>query len=507
MSIVPLDLPPGVFKNGTLYGARGRWFDCNLVRWHDNALRPIGGWVRRKNNTGANIPALVSDPTTETVRDVISYNTLSGEVKVLFGSNAHLLEMDGSNLITDITPVGFTAGSNQVTYLIGYGIGPYGVGPYGTNRNFTGGLAEPIGRWAFDMWGENPLALFNSEGILYEYINDANPASAVANAPSNLIDFVVTDERIVMAIRNGPTEIREVVWCDRENNTIWTSSDDNYAGSYRLPGRGNLVGIYRVQNAQLILSETDAYVSQWLGAPLVYGFRRVGTNCQPVHSAAVSKTERFAIWLGERNFWMFDGTLRTMVCDVMDHIEETLDLTHVSKIHTMTIHEFSEIWWFYQSIGGDQVDSYVVYDYVDQSWAIGKLTRTVGDDKGILRYPIMVDQNGLVWNHEQDDVKVVGDAYALSGPLEIGNGAGNLAIRYIFPDTENPNTVQLDFYTRQMPTGPEIHHGPFAFENPISTTGVMGRQVQMKITGLVAGWEVGTMRADAVSPGAGVIAR
>jgi hypothetical protein len=47
MPLVPLNIPKGQYANGTEYQSQGRWRDVNLVRWHEDALRPIGGWRPR----------------------------------------------------------------------------------------------------------------------------------------------------------------------------------------------------------------------------------------------------------------------------------------------------------------------------------------------------------------------------------------------------------------------------------------------------------------------------
>src|SRR4051812_8012130 len=49
--LLPLDIPPGVYRQGTEYSSRGRWYDAYLVRWYDNALGPVGGW-RKKSRGG-----------------------------------------------------------------------------------------------------------------------------------------------------------------------------------------------------------------------------------------------------------------------------------------------------------------------------------------------------------------------------------------------------------------------------------------------------------------------
>lgn len=45
-NLVPLEIPPGVFRNATQYQTAMRWYDCNLVRWVDGVVRPVGGWAR-----------------------------------------------------------------------------------------------------------------------------------------------------------------------------------------------------------------------------------------------------------------------------------------------------------------------------------------------------------------------------------------------------------------------------------------------------------------------------
>ena len=47
MSLIPLALPPGVYRNGTEFQQSNRWRDASLVRWRDGSLRPIGGWRTR----------------------------------------------------------------------------------------------------------------------------------------------------------------------------------------------------------------------------------------------------------------------------------------------------------------------------------------------------------------------------------------------------------------------------------------------------------------------------
>ena len=65
MPLIPIDLKPGVYKNGTAYSGKMRWADSNLVRWKDGAIRVIGGWERRETSAGAVIPPLFANAALE----------------------------------------------------------------------------------------------------------------------------------------------------------------------------------------------------------------------------------------------------------------------------------------------------------------------------------------------------------------------------------------------------------------------------------------------------------
>jgi len=49
MAYIPLQIPPGVFKNGTEYQSKGRWNNSNLVRWFEGTIRPVGEMAKANN--------------------------------------------------------------------------------------------------------------------------------------------------------------------------------------------------------------------------------------------------------------------------------------------------------------------------------------------------------------------------------------------------------------------------------------------------------------------------
>ena len=504
MTLVPIALPPGLFKNGTEYQSKGRWFDGDLIRWHNGALAAIGGWaVRLDVATDLPMDPIVPDPSLEAVRDITVWTLISGASATILGSNLALYYMDNGNVVTDITPAGFVGTPKDPDLIGGFGQGFFGVDAFGTPRIGAGIGPTPVVHWDFGAWGEEMLACVTKSSLLYSYADGDAAAVVVPNAPTGISGVVVTNERIVMVIGND-SESRLVQWSDRENRELWVPAVDNLAGNKILKGNGKLLSITNVLSQMLILTETDAHVARWVAAPYIYGFDLVGKGCAPVSGSAVVSTDRFAIWLGVRTVWMYDGTIKPVQCDVMDFLTEDMDFDVVSKIIASPLSEYSEVWWLYQSTSSTtgEVDSYVVYDHLEQHWSVGRLDRTSMTDRDILAFPIMVSSDGVLFNHELDSVIAEG-AFAETGPLEIAAGDKNMAIRYIFPDGAAFGDVEFTFFGKQQSNAPEITYGPFPYAEPISTTGVMGRRIRMKIELLQSKGEIGVSNVD-VAPVTGM---
>lgn len=535
MSIVTISLPQGMYNNGTPYEAKSKWTFGNLIRWHDDALRPVGGWEQALDTAGGTVEPLTQTPVTETFRDGFSWVTNSNQRLYAFGSNKGVSLLDNDYIVRDITPTDFPQEySNQPAFRSGYGSWLYGRSNYGTPRPQNRGLVTGYGtgynnawyygvarpaaddpskigvwRWTFDTWGEDLIAGPGSplfRGNLY-YLDSSSETSIlepIPNAPTDVNTFVVTDQRIIMTI-GSENEARLIRWSDREDYTDWTPTELNYAGDYLIQGNGDLVSIHRVLNQLLILGENDAHVARYIGAPLVYGFDRVGNGCGPLSAQTVAVTDRFAMWPGRRTFWMYDGTIKQVPCPLMDYFSADLDRFGYSLSHHCLIPQFNEIWWFYrpsevdENLPYDDVSRYIAYDYVDGTWSRGTLSRSCAVSGEVYVDPVMVDTyDQYIFNHEKDAV-IVEDAYAETGFLELGEGEQNLAVRYIYPDTETYGEVTYELLGSQFPTDAEYSYGPYDFANPISTR-AMGRGIRMKVTGNSVGWKVGNKTRFDVAP-------
>lgn len=511
MEPLPIDLPPGVWKNGTRYQARGRWFETNRVRWHDGAMRQIGGWQRRVVNQIDYPPA--TDGVTAFIRDQHVWRDVDKNLYHVLGDATKVQWMQSTGIYEDISPVNLPPGPLNPATNVGYGSGPYGREPYGVARTAEGIDESPVGRWRFDNWGDDLLAMpdwtaFNDPNVprtIYTWDGTTGTDLVqLTNAPVGIEDFVVTENRIVMAIGDA-TDLRRVRWCDQENNTDWTPTDANQADFRTLDGAGKMIAIYNVGKQVLVLTETDAQVARYVGPPYVYRFDRVGKNCAPVHRNAVAVTNEFAVWVGERNFWIYEGgQLSKLDCDLIDFVVEDAAASFLSKVFTWINADFTEIWWHYvgSGAGADQEpNKYVMWDWTTKEWAHGDLDRTSIFGSAILSSPQGFDNDGIPYWHELTSV-FVEDAYAITGPLELGEGGKNLAIQRVWPDTELFADVDIQFDARQFPTGAVVQSPVYAFANPTPVR-IMGRDIGMRVNGKRAGWELGRFRIEYAPVGTG----
>ena len=505
MTLIPIKLPPGMHKNGTLYEAQGRWGDGNYVRWHNGSLRAIGGWEYRIEVVSqAPMPSIVADPSLEVVRSINVWGLNDGSVSAAFGSNLGLYYMDPVNMLSTITPDAFVPGPSVPSDEGGYGDGVYGAGSYGTPRTSTGIVIPPLDHWDFSNWGEELMACRTAHSSLYSYKAGEAKAIVVPNAPTDISGVTVTNERIVMVI-GSDIEPRTVRWSDRENRELWAPALANYAGDTVLEGSGKLLTIDNVLNQTLILSEDTAHIARFIGAPYIFRFDKVGTGCGPISGDVVITTSDFAIWIGAKTMWMYDGAIKPVPCSVMDFLIRDIDVATISKTVGGSNDEYSEVWWLYQSktSATGEVDSYVTFDHLEGHWTTGKIDRTALHDRGGLARPIMVTHEGIIYNHELAENLPEG-AYAETGPLEMANGTANVAVRYLFPDSGEFGDSEYRMYGKSMPTDPEIEYGPFPYNNPISTTGVMGRSIRIRVDLLGANAEVGINRIDISPQGTGI---
>ncbi|MCC2626375.1 MAG: hypothetical protein K0S14_25 [Thermomicrobiales bacterium] len=467
--LIPVDLPPGFFHNGTKYEAKGRWYDGNLVRWHNGVLQPVGGWTRFLTN-GNQMGALSGK-----ANAIATYEPPSGIGWVVVGTTTGLYAMEAQAGVTtwsNITPSGWVSGSKR-----------WQLDVFGSQL-----VAFSWGDWDIAIW----------DGVL------TNPAVAVTGSPTQILGgMVVTPERFIFTL-GADNNQQKVAWPDQETSTVWTPAATNQAGDIELQTQGELITGRRVRGQTLLWTGHDLWSATYIGGQFVYSFRQEGDACGLQSAQAVAIADSRAFWMGRNGFFTYDGWVRPLDCDVHDKVFGEISSSKASEVSAWANTDFNEIWWFYGTTALASNDRYVKYNYRTNVWDYGTLGRDAVYHSASLNYPLAVDSAGLVWRHENGSDRGSEVPYVESGPYEIEGGDRVMRIQRIVPDEKTLGHTTMSIYTAFDPTTAETENGPYTLTQPTDVR-LTARQIRVKITesGTGAGdpWRVGKPKLGVIPLG------
>ena len=506
-----ITLPPGVYRSGTDRQSRGRWFDSNLVRWYSGALQPIGGWRQFGSSTMSGRPSAMA-----------IWKDNSDSTQIVVGTHTHLYHSDLGGNLNDISPSDLAAGYATGSSLVGYGTGAYngnwGYGLASTQSGSTGILDATT--WSMDLFGEKLIACSDRDGRLLQWgVNTGVDAAAIVadsgsqggTVPTSNQAVVVTAERFVFALGAGGNP-RKVQWSDQEQYTYWAPLSTNQAGDFELVTGGRIMTGFRVKEGTMILTTTDAHLASYIGPPFVFSFQEVGRNCGVIGPRAWVVGDSVAAWMGTENFFVFDGYVKPLNCDVNDYVFSDINTQQRAKIWGMSIAAYGEFWWFYPSSGSNDNDRYVMWNSRENTWAVGAIDRSAGLDSNITFYPLMAQYDSTantakLYEHEvgygYSDIggsSTEATPYVESGPIEMSPGDRYVHVRKLIPDEKNLGDTRIKFFAKPYPNSTETTHGPFTLTEPTSVR-FGGREFKMRIEGVQDAFRIGDFRLD-MHPGA-----
>lgn len=407
----------------------------------------------------------------------------------------------------NIAPADLAEGIDHATAQSGqYDSGAYGEGAYGEGMVGVETLEEAT-TWALDNYGQELLACSVKDGRILRWADPANPAAAaaLANAPTGCCGVVVTPERFVVALGVSGDD-RRVQWSDQENPTVWSPLSTNQAGDFTLSTPGALMAGRRGERETLLWTDADLWRMSFIGGEFVYGFTRAGTNCGAASRHAMAVADGRAYWMGQQGFFQYDGFVKPIPCEVSDYVFNGMNQKQISKVCCYLRSQFGEVTWHYPSSASSENDRYVTFNYREGFWYTGTLARTAGEDSAVFGYPLAADHNGILYRHEianegypdADGSPIA--CFLESGPVELGQGEVVMTALQLIPDTNTLGSVTASIYSSLNNMKAETLHGPFSLSAPTPVR-LTGRQVRLRVDGVLTNWRVGTMKLELVPGG------
>lgn len=312
--------------------------------------------------------------------------------------------------------------------------------------------------------------VFTSSIIYWDITDTDGPAVSLSNLgsayakkylPYVSTEVMVSDQnRQVIAYGCNPYDVTQkqdpmiVRWSDSSDPTNWDIADTTKTSGEQRLSSGSYI-VTAIQNREEILVWTDAalYAMTYIGPPTGYGFNLVGTNFDIIGPNAKIVAGSVAYWMGTNNFYAYNGRVEPMPCTIRDYVFLDLSKDDGDKVYCSADSGNNEIIWFYpsESQGGTpglrEVDRYVVYNYAENAWYYGSMSRTAWIDRRSHPVPRSVGLDGILYNQETgfDDGSTSPaspiTAYIQSSPIEIEDGNNFLFINRVVPDLTFRNST------------------------------------------------------------------
>ena len=455
-----------------------------------------------------------------------------------------------------------TVGPILSTFGYGWGAGQWGISTWGTART-TSNTDIDAGSWSLDNFGELLIATVKN-GQTFSWdpnagagvstratIISGNPTASILTRVSDrdrhLIHFG-TETIIGNAATQDPMFIR---FSDQEDIEVYEPTSTNTAGTFRLDNGSTIIAAVKGKDYMLVLTDEAAYTMQFVGPPFTFSIRQVGTNCGCIGQHAAVFVDGAVYWIGDSgNFFVFDGTVKTLSSSVEDFVFTTqgdsLGLNFVQGDTVFAGHNslYTEINWFYSKAGSTEIDRVVTYNYKLQSWTTGTLARTTYEDSHVFDNPTATKYistltpniptiNGVsnggsyVFEHEvgvnevlnltsTNSTSIVIPAYVKSGDFDLdvdGDGEFFIKIRRFIPDFKYlDGNTKVTLFFRAYPADTTTAQGqttvgPFTVSSTTDKidTRARGRLASIKIENdaLNDNWRYGIFRVDIQPDGRG----
>ena len=180
-----------------------------------------------------------------------------------------------------------------------------------------------------------------------------------------------------------------VRWSDQGNPFEWVPKVTNQSGEQRLSNGSMIMGAVNTRQEIIILTDTAVFSMQYIGPPFVWGITLIDQTVSVASQNAVISVNNSVYWMGLDKFYVYNGRVQTLDCSLRQHVYSTLNRDQIAQVVCGHNESFSEIWWFYPGTGSDTNSLYVTYNYLENIWYYGSMSRSAYSLQTIRQYPML----------------------------------------------------------------------------------------------------------------------
>lgn len=439
--------------------------------------------------------------------------TLDGdyEVKSVVDVNNFIVSAAVAASATEVS-----AGTATINYLLGTGTTEgvaglgFGAGVFNAGTSTTGvrawntaasssNITFAMSQWTLENWGVDMLGCSRG-GRIYLFDEDASatPARAtLVTASPTVNNYIIVSPNDRHLISLGTTGVAadysalRVRWADQENYNDWTPSVSSTAGEVDLVGGTEIRGAVRTRNQINVFTDEALFGMRYIGPPSIFGFQQLGSNCGLVGVHAAVDYDGVVMWMGDNNFYRFDGSVKNMECPIRRYVFDRLNTSHKEKVYAGINSEFKEVVWLYPSEDGTECDSYVLHNPEENTWVFGTSKWTTYYDSGVFDNTITTGSDSYLFDNEPVGVidfdGEVNTSYIESAEFDFEEGKNIMFVDKIIPDfTISDGNISFTLTTRMYPNGPETTKGPYMINATTEKTDLRARGRQAKVRVSVA---------------------
>jgi hypothetical protein len=422
-----------------------------------------------------------------------------------------------------------TIGPELSTSAFGWGTDTWGSSTWGTPST-TSNVTLEARQWSLDNFGQLLIATVLNGGA-FEWSPSSGVstrATAITGAPTaSRLSLVSTPDRHILFFGTentigtpGSQDDLLLRFSSQEDRNTYQPTAENTAGSLRIADGSRIVAAERSRGQILVWTDTSLHSLQFIGPPFTFGLRQLGQNCGIVGSHAGVDINGISYWMSQDSFFLFDGSVKKLPCTVEQFVFNNINVTGAENAFAGHNGEFNEIMWFYPRTGSDQINAIVAYNYLEQTWWTGTLSRTTWIDREVYDNPIATEYsstataNNEVISGLSDGASSVflhetgnnGDgaainAFVKSGVVQIATGDDFAFVSKLIPDIEDQaGTLNAKLEFKNYPNNSTSVTKTVAFEDNTDFVSLRGRgreftvNVVSNTTGTA--WRLGTQRFD-----------